>query len=344
MSSSRTLVLQRPEPMALGWQDREIGVPRPTEVVLEVARAAICGTDLHVATWNEFASRRYRPPLALGHELVGRIVDMGDDVSDLATGARVTLETHLACGECAQCRASRGHTCLALRTFTGMDRGAFTERVAVPAQLVRTVPDAIPDRHACLLEPLGIAVRAVQLACQGVDRLLVSGAGPIGLLCVAVARDAGVGEVVARDPSPERRELAQSAGATRTADPLTCSTVDPVDAAIDASGSPAALASALDLILPGGTLVLAGLPADEVAVDLARHVVLGEVSIQGIYGRILDETWDRTRALAPGLANRLDAIVTHEFPLDRAIEAFEVALRGDAGKVEVVVTHPGGTI
>jgi threonine 3-dehydrogenase len=263
---------------------RELRRPAPGEAVVQVHRAAICGTDLH----------------------------------------------HLECGRCDQCLRGRGHTCLALRTFGKMDQGAFAEYAVIPVALLRRTPAGIPHRHACLREPLGIAVRAVRESGVGQGSLLVMGCGPIGLLTVAAARALGVARVAAVEPSVPRRAIASDLGAVA---------VDGggFDAAIDASGHPAAIADAMERVRPGGTVVVTGMPEAPMPIDVGRHIVLREVTLRGIYGRMLRQTWEETDALLATLAPALDRIVTHEFTLDQFDRAFEVALSGTAGKVEFVM-------
>jgi threonine 3-dehydrogenase len=320
--------------------------PAEGEVLVRIRRAAICGTDLHILGWNAWAARSYRLPLPLGHEFSGEVAALGPGVSGLGVGDRVTAETHLACGRCAQCRIGRGHTCLNLRVFTRLGEGAFSEYATVPAQLLRRIPPGIAHRHACLMEPLGIAFRAAEEAgCAG-GALLVSGAGPIGLLAVAAARALGVARVAVAEPSAARRQLAVALGADAAWDPRAADAdsaaagvfgIEGPDAAIDASGNTGAIRAALAGVRPGGTVVLAGLPAAPVELDLATHVVLREITLRGVYGRKLDATWDAVGALLPRLAGALDRLITHEFALADFEQAFAAALAGDAGKIQFVL-------
>jgi threonine 3-dehydrogenase len=309
---------------------RPLREPGPGEVLVRIRRAAICGTDLHILKWNEWAARSYRLPMALGHELSGDIVSVGSAVQGFAAGDRVCAETHLACGECAQCRMDRGHTCLNLKVFTRLDEGAFGEYTMVPAPLLRKLPPQLAHRHGCLLEPLGIAARAVIEANVAGGALLVSGCGPIGLLAIAAAKALGVRRVAATDLSAPRRALATGMGADCVSDAPEAG----VDAVVEASGAAAAISSAMAAVRPGGTVVLTGLPPAPVEVDLARHVILREVSLRGVYGRELEKTWREVEALLPRLGDALDRIVTHEYELEDFEEAFATALSGNAGKVQ----------
>ena len=318
------------------------------EALVRIHRAAICGTDLHIVQWNAWAASRYVPPFALGHEFSGIIVDKGTAVADLMVGDKVAGETHLECGDCSQCRMGRGHTCLNLRVFSRLDQGAFAEFAIVPARLLRVLPPMLPHKYACLMEPLGIAVRAVIESRAGTGRLLVVGCGPIGLLTIAAAKALGATMIVATDFSADRRRIAMSVGADVAIDPAhadATTTMDDVkgdggfDAAIESSGSASGITTALAVTRPGGVLVLVGLPNEPVAMDLAAHVILREVVLRGIYGRLLRETWQQVEELLPRLGEALDRIVTHEFELCEFEHAFEVAASGAAGKVQFRMTR-----
>lgn len=340
------LIKEGPGPGRVALGHRKLRPLAADEVLVSINRAAICGTDLHIIGWNAWAAKSYTPPFALGHEFSGIVIDCGVGVEDISLGDKVAAETHLPCGHCSQCAADRGHTCLNLRVFSRLDCGAFAQFAVVPAGLLRVLPANLPHKYACLMEPLGIGVRAVQESRVAVGQLLVVGCGPIGLLAIAAAKASGVTSIVATDLSPQRLELARSIGADILIDPrqenaqaLMSDNVNEggVDAAIDTSGNQAGIETALAAIKPGGNLVLAGMPNAAVSLDLSRHVILREVTVRGIYGRRLRSTWQDTIGLLPALLPALDRIVTHEFPLDRYDEAFAMAISGQAGKVQFVI-------
>ncbi len=341
------LLKPEPGPGGVSLARRPLRALMPDEALVRVCRAAICGTDLHILGWNAWVAQRYKPPFALGHEFSGIVIDTGPAVVDVHIGDKVAAETHLACGHCSQCAADRGHTCLNLRVFSRLDCGAFTEYAIVPAAMLRVLPAGLPHKYACLMEPLGIGVRAVQESQVGLGRLLVVGCGPIGLLTIAAAKASGVACIIAMDLAPHRLNLAKAVGADVLIDPRASDVEERwpehaseagVDAAVDTSGNQAGITAALAAVKPGGTVVLAGLPEAEISLDLSRHVILREVSIRGIYGRRLHTTWQDAIAMMPALMPALDHIVTHEFPLDRFDEAFATALSGKAGKVQFVMS------
>lgn len=335
-----------PEPGGIVQGQRSLRPLGDDEVLVRIARAAVCGTDLHIINWNAWAAQRYHLPSALGHEFSGKVLEVGQAVSNLTQGDKVAAETHLACGHCDQCLSDRGHTCLNLQVFSRLDCGAFAEYAIVPAALLRVLPKDLPHKYGCLLEPLGIAVRAVRETQLNHGVLLVVGCGPIGLLAVAAAKAIGIAEILAMDLSPERLELAKAVGATqvinvREENPQTClrqyQSKGGVDASIDTSGAQPGIAAALNAVKPGGTVILAGMPETEVSLDLTRNVILREVVLKGIYGRHLQETWHDAITLLPSLTTALDRIITHEFELEDFATAFDVASSGKAGKVQFVI-------
>lgn len=336
---TRVLVKARPEPGAVELVMRDLPALAPDEALVRVRHAGICGTDLHIVGWNAWAARAYAPPFALGHELCGEVVDAGAGAG-VAIGDRVTAETHLPCGTCRPCRTGNGHVCRNLRVLSRLDRGAFADYTVLPAALLHRVPDGVPDTVGAIMEPLGIAVRAVTEAGVAGRDLLVSGCGPIGLLAIAAARAFGAARVLASDPVAARRRLALAAGADVALDPAAGpvpATVrewtggNGVDATIETSGSAAGLADALGATASSGAVVVAGLPDGDVPVDVAGQVVLREIALKGIYGRRLDGSWvEMERALAGTLD--IAPLITHRFPLDAFDAALVTAASGEAGK------------
>ncbi len=336
---TRVVIMAEPRPDAIDMVLRDLPALQPGEALVKIRQAGICGTDLHVVGWNAWAARAYTPPFALGHEFCGEIVDLREG-APFRAGDRVTAETHLACGHCAQCRSGRGHTCENLTTFSRLDRGAFADYSVVPVRLLRKVGAEVTDETGAILEPLGISIRAVrEVGCEG-KHVLVSGCGPIGLMALAAARHFGAASLLASDPVAERRGLALRMGALAVIDPLNEDATARVhthlpagvDLAIETSGAPAAIQAALRATTRGGSVVLAGLPEREVPIDLTGQVVLREVGLRGIYGRLLDRTWlDMERALATGLD--VSPVLTHRFELEDFRTAISTAKSATAGKV-----------
>lgn len=341
VQTTRSLVLARPESYAFDLVSRDVPAPDSGQALVRIRRAGICGTDLHIAGWNEWAARSYSPPVALGHEFCGEIVEVPENPRGLALGDRVTAETHWPCGTCRQCRVGNGHICDNLRTFSRLGQGGFSDYAIVPIDLLRKVPEGIPDEIGCMMEPLGIALRSVSEPGVAGDDLLVVGCGPIGLLAVAAARARGAATIIASDLSEDRRDLATTMGATHVLDPRQTPVADFVRTtcdggaalSVDTSGTEAGIADALAATVSGGTCVTSGLPPQKVAIDLTRHVVLREVTLKGVYGRRIDRTWQEMERLLRQPGFDLRPLITHRFRLDDYRMAFDAAREARSGKV-----------
>jgi len=331
----KVLLLEGPEPGTIRLVERNLRPMLGDEAHVRILAAGICGTDLQILRRGRLAVS-YKLPVVLGHEFCGEILAIGSEVADFRPGERVVAETHLSCGICRQCRDGRRHTCENLKVFSRLDRGGFADQAIVPAALLRRIPHHLSPSIASLSEPLGIAVRAASTHDLTNKTLMVTGCGPIGLMCIAVARRLGAKTIIAADLSSERLELARQLGASIVINPSEQAVSAPdrrIDVAIDASGSAQAIAGALASVVTGGHLVLAGVPEAEVSLDLARHVVLREVSLSGIYGRLIDETWHTVERLLTSGSFDLSPLITHEFALADFGAAFACASSGKAGKV-----------
>jgi threonine 3-dehydrogenase len=344
-SEARFVVKERPEENGLALRSLALRELAPDDALIRIHSAAICGTDIHIYKWNRWAAQTYKPPFAMGHEFAGTVVATGRAVARLAPGDTVTAETHIPCGHCPQCRMNRRHTCENMRLFSRLGLGCMAEFTVVPEAALRKVPSAIPIEFATMMEPMGVAVRAArEIDIAGAD-VLVLGCGPIGLFAIAAARAFGAGRIVAAEPSAYRRGLALSIGADAAFDPKETTAAAALaqaagrakaDAVIDTSGNERAVLAALDCIRSGGDLVFASLPEQPFAIDIARHVVLREIVIRGIYGRRIDETWMQVETLLRTRGAEFAKVLTHRLPLERFEEAFALACSGEAGKVVLV--------
>lgn len=321
-------------------------VPAPTEVhgsnvLLKVEAAGICGTDLLIYKWGDFA-KRMKLPTVLGHEVSGVIEQVGPDVKGLKPGMRVSLESHLPCGVCYTCRRGWSHVCPHTR-YPGVDfDGGFASFVVVPESVCWPVPREISPLQAAMMEPFGLAVHA-SLEGSGVSGLnvLVSGCGPIGLMNIAAAKALGANKVIATDVHPLRLTAAASMGADEcinASDENVHETVRSllgergVDVAIDYSGQSTALKSLIQSITHGGELRLMGVPSHDISLNLEEWLFKGLV-VRGLHGRRLFETWERsTSLLATGRVD-LSSLVSHRLPLSAAQDAFEMALNGQSLKI-----------
>lgn len=338
---ARSVFKERPEANGLALRSIAPRDPGPDEALIRIHSAAICGTDIHIYKWNGWAAQTYTPPFAMGHEFGGTVLAVGSAVRRIAVGDTVTAETHIPCGYCPQCRRNRRHTCENMRLFSRLGLGCMAEITVVPEAALRVVPRDIPIEFATMMEPMGVAVRAAREIDIAGAHVLVLGCGPIGLFAIAAARAFGAARITASEPSGYRRKLAESAGADVVLDPT--GTPLPgtlggarVDAVIDTSGNEAAVLSALDCVRSGGDVVFASLPERPFAIDIARHVVLREIILRGIYGRRIDETWLQVEALLRTRGAEFAKVLTHRLPLAHFDEAFALAASGEAGKVVLV--------
>jgi threonine 3-dehydrogenase len=325
-----------------GLELREVPIPAIgiNDILIRVHKTGICGTDLHIERWDPWAAGAIRPPLVVGHEFVGEIVDVGANVADFGAGDLVSGEGHVVCGRCRHCLAGRRHLC-ANSIGLGVGRaGAFAEYVALPMTNVWHHWAGIDEEVAAIFDPFGNAVHtALVFPVLGED-VLVSGAGPIGLMATAVARHAGARHVVVSEPNAYRRELARQMGATLVVDPAEralpdvfaeLDMVEGFDVALEMSGNATALRNAIAAMAHGGGVAILGIPTGEIALDV-NAIVFKMLTVRGIYGREMYETWYKmTVMLQSGLD--IKPAITHRFGFREFEAAFAAARSGDSGKV-----------
>ena len=315
----------------------EIGI---NDVLIKVDRTGICGTDLHIYLWNEWAQRTIHPPLVIGHEFVGTIERVGTNVKDLQPGDVVTGEGHVVCGRCRNCLAGRRHLC-ADTTGVGIARqGSFARYIAIPMTNVWLHDPSIPRDVQAIFDPLGNAVHtALSFNVLGED-VLITGAGPIGLMAVAIVRHAGARYVVITDVNPYRLELARKMGATLALDARSETIAqaqrklgmkEGFDVGLEISGHPKALREMLDNMCHGGKIALLGIPEEEIAIDWNK-VIFNGLTIKGIYGREMYESWYKATVLIQSGVD-FSPVITHHFPYSEYEKAFEVMKSGQCGKV-----------
>ncbi|MFJ9562558.1 L-threonine 3-dehydrogenase [Streptomyces fuscichromogenes] len=341
----KALVKQKAEP-GLWLTD----VPEPTigpgDVLIKVQRTGICGTDLHIRAWDGWARQAITTPLVLGHEFVGEVVALGRDVSDIEVGDRVSGEGHLVCGKCRNCQAGRRHLCRAtVGLGVGRD-GAFAEYVALPAGNVWVHRVPVDLDVAAIFDPFGNAVHtALSFPLVGED-VLITGAGPIGLMAAAVARHAGARHVVITDVSEERLELARKIGVSLALNVSRSAISDGqrqlglregFDVGLEMSGRPEAMRDMIANMTHGGRIAMLGLPAQEFAVDWAR-IVTSMITVKGIYGREMFETWYAMSVLLEGGLD-LAPVITGRYGYRDFEAAFADAASGRGGKVILDWTH-----
>jgi len=310
------------------------------DVLIEVGKTAICGTDIHIYHWDEWARQTIPVPMAVGHEFVGRVVEIGSEVQGLAVGDRVSAEGHITCGYCRNCRAGRRHLCR--NTLgVGVNRpGCFAEYLSVPAFNTFKLPDVIGDEMGAILDPLGNATHtALSFDLVGED-VLITGAGPIGVMATAIARYAGARHVVTTDVNDYRLDLARKMGASLALN-VTRDSLDEAmknlgmeegfDVGMEMSGNGSAFSDMLRTMHHGGSIALLGIPPQELAIDW-NEVIFKGLTIKGIYGREMFETWYKMSSMLQSGLN-VSPIITHRLPAQDYLEGFEIMASGQSGKV-----------
>lgn len=335
----KALIKRKSEPGI--WMD-EVPVPEygHNDVLIRVKKSAICGTDVHIYNWDEWSQSTIPVPMVIGHEFVGSIEEMGSEVRGIDIGDRVTAEGHITCGCCRNCRAGKRHLCRNT-VGIGVNRpGCFGEYISVPAENVFRIPDGIDDDIAAILDPFGNATHtALSYNLVGED-VLITGAGPIGILAGAVARHVGARHVVITDINDYRLRLAERMGCTlainvkyeRPADAIRkLGMKEGFDIGLEMSGSPEAFRDMLESMNFGGKVALLGILPDNTGVDW-HHVIFKGLKLKGIYGREMFETWYKMTSM---LQSRLDieAVITHRFAADDFQKGFDVMRSGESGKV-----------
>jgi threonine 3-dehydrogenase len=319
-------------------------VPEPdvgvNDVLIKVDRTGICGTDVHIYQWDQWAQKTIPVPMVVGHEFVGEVVDVGSNVLDFHSGEVVSGEGHVVCGRCRNCLAGRRHLCIRTEGI-GVNRpGAFAEYISLPMTNVWHHADDIDRDIASIFDPFGNAVHtALSFPVLGED-VVITGAGPIGLMAAAVVRHAGARHVVITDVNPWRLNLARKLGVTRAVDVRSetlpdvqkqLGMVEGFDVGLEMSGNPSAFRDMLATICHGGKVAMLGIPSGEMAIDW-NTVVFNMLTIKGIYGREMYETWYKmTVMLQSGLD--INPVITHRMPYTDFEDGFQAMISGESGKV-----------
>ncbi len=346
-ATMRALVKARPEP-GLWMQEVPVPEPGPNDVLIRILKSSICGTDVHIWNWDHWSQATIPLGMHVGHEYVGRIAALGSAVTGYVVGERVTGEGHLVCGHCRRCRAGQRHLC-AHAIGVGVNRpGSFAEYLCLPAANLFRVPVGVPDEIATIFDPYGNATHtALSFELVGED-VLVTGAGPIGAMAVAIAAHVGVRNVIVTDVNPYRLALAGRMGATRVVDVrredlravmAEQGMTEGFDVGLEMSGNALAFRQMLDTMAHGGRIAMLGIFPDEVAIDWSAVIFKG-LRIKGIYGREMFETWYKMASLLQAGLD-LTPLITHRYPIEAYAEAFEVTASGDSGKVILDWGVPG---
>lgn len=329
----------RPEP---GLWMTDVPEPEPghNDIKIKMHKTAICGTDVHIYNWDEWSKRTIKTPMVIGHEYAGEVVGIGQEVRGFSIGDRVSGEGHITCGHCRNCRGGRTHLCR--NTFgVGVNRpGCFAEYMVLPAVNAFKLPDAVSDEMASIFDPLGNAVHcALSFDMVGED-VLITGAGPIGIMAAAVSRHIGARHIVITDINEYRLNLARKMGATRAVNTKETSLrqvmaelgmTEGFDVGLEMSGAPSAFREMLETMNHGGKIAMLGLPPSDMAVDWNQIIFKG-LFIKGIYGREMFETWYKMAAIIQSGLD-LSPIITHRFKIDDFQKGFDAMRSGNSGKV-----------
>jgi len=315
----------------------EIGI---NDVLIKVKKTAICGTDMHIYNWDKWAEKTVPVPMVVGHEFMGRVVELGAQVKGLKLDDRVSVEGHITCGICRNCREGKRHYCRNT-SGVGVNRsGAFAEYIAVPAMNVFKLPDAVSDDVAAIFDPFGNAVHTALTYDLSGEDVLITGAGPIGAMAVAIARHVGARKIVITDINQYRLNLAKSLGADRAVNVAEENLQDVMselgvnegfDVGLEMSGVPSAFADMLDIVNHGGKIALLGLLPEGAGIDWNK-VIFKSLNLQGIYGRKMFETWYKMAAFIESGLN-IEPVITHRFKADEFQVAFDLMNSGQSGKV-----------
>ena len=324
------------------WMVRDAPVPEPghNDLLIKIRKTAICGTDIHIYNWDEWSRKTIPVPMITGHEYVGEVVGMGQEVKGFAIGDRVSGEGHITCGHCRNCRAGRTHLC---RNTVGVGvnrQGCFAEYLVIPAYNAFKIPDNISDELAAIFDPFGNAVHtALSFDLPGED-VLICGAGPIGIMAAAVCRHVGARHVVITDVNDYRLSLARGMGVTRAVNVAQENLRDVMqelgmtegfDVGLEMSGAPAAFRTMLETMNHGGRIALLGIPPGDMSIDW-NLVIFKGLFIKGIYGREMFETWYKMAALIQSGLD-LTPVITHRYHIDEFQQGFDEMRSGRSGKV-----------
>jgi len=342
----RGICKMRPGPGAEFRTDVPIPQITDSQVLIKIRAVAICGTDLHLYNWGEYAANRMKDlPMVFGHETAGEIVEIGKDVTGFQLGDRVCVETHIPCNHCAQCLAGNRHICENMKLFGVTEPGAFAEYAAVPRDCIVRLDDALSFEQGAMLEAMGVGVHGVERADVRGKTVLVSGCGPIGLMVIGACRAHGARQVIACDLVPEKLERARTMGA----DAVLNSAKEDIparvreltggsgaDAAIDITGNGRAITASLRALRKAGILVSVGLPEGEVPINLTEDIIYREIVYTGVCGRRMFETWEDCMEILKSPGFSLEPVIGGTYRLEEFEDAMAAIRGGVPGKMILI--------
>jgi len=343
------LAVLKPEPKP-GAEIRNVAIPKigPTDVLVKVKVASVCGTDLHIYNWDPWAQRRIHPPLIPGHEFCGNVAAIGSEVTTVKEGDFVSAEMHVACGTCFQCRTGEAHICQFVKIIGVDTDGAFAEYVRIPESNIWKLDPEIPQEYASILDPLGNAVHSVLAGEVAAKTVAITGAGPIGLFAIAVARAVGATTIFAIEVNEHRRKIARAMKADYVLDPasedvrtiIMDSTAGlGVDIVLEMAGHPDAIRTAFNIVRRGGRISLLGLTSKPIALNFSEDIIFKGITIQGINGRRMYQTWYQMQALLKAGKLDLHPVITDRISMKDFGKGMERLTTGEASKI---LLYPNG--
>ena len=343
------LAVVKPEPKP-GAEIRNVPIPKigPTDVLVKVKVASVCGTDLHIYNWDPWAQRRIHPPLIPGHEFCGNVAAIGSEVTTVKEGDFVSAEMHVACGKCFQCRTGEAHICQFVKIIGVDTDGAFAEYVRIPESNIWKLDPEIPQEYASILDPLGNAVHSVLAGEVAAKTVAITGAGPIGLFAIAVARAVGATTIFAIEVNEHRRKIARAMKADYVLDPasedvrtiIMDSTAGlGVDIVLEMAGHPDAIRTAFNIVRRGGRISLLGLTSKPIALNFSEDIIFKGITIQGINGRRMYQTWYQMQALLKAGKLDLHPVITDRISMKDFGTGMERLTTGEASKI---LLYPNG--
>lgn len=341
MDNMKVVVKTRPEQ---GAELKNMEIPKigPKDILVKVQATSICGTDYHIYSWDQWSQNRIKTPQVMGHEFAGEVVKIGKEVTKVKLGDIVSAETHIVCNTCEFCATGQGHICKDTMILGVDTQGTFAEYVAIPEDNAWVNDPSVPPEYLCIQEPLGNAVHTVLAGDIIGKTIAVVGCGPIGIMAVNVAKAVGAAKVIAIEVNEYRLNLAKELGADVTINPLEEDVIKRVmdetdglgvDVVAEMSGNPRAIQQAFKYIKLGGRMSMLGIPNGEVPIDIANDIVFKGITINGIVGRKMYDTWYQVKGLIASGNLNLDKLVTHRFSLDEFEKGMDLMASGNCGKV-----------
>lgn len=327
-----------------GFEMMQHPIPKPgyNDTLIKIKKAGICGTDLHIYNWDKWSEERIKPPLIGGHEFLGEIVEVGKGVKLVKPGDRVSAEGHIVCGVCRFCRTGQAHICEKTQII-GVDiDGCFAEYLKMPAENLWPVTKSIPDKYAAIFDPLGNAMHTIMSGNVSGKSVLIIGAGTIGLFAVPLAKSAGASSVYVMEPNEYKAKLAKTVGAEKVFKPQDKKVKENIldltdglgpDVILEMSGNPNGIKFGLEVIRNGGTFVMLGIPSSDFPINWARDVIFKGITINGVSGRRLYDTWYRCQAFLEKNYKAIEPILTHEFDYKDFQKGFDLMNTGNTGKI-----------